>query len=152
MSSKIMLIGLGDLGSISLELLAREPAVGEIVVAGRSIRHSTARCHLALMGALAQGYTPTIRFIPLDLAHREATAEAIYREQPDLIYSTATMQTWWYPDLLPSQQARFWILGDILVIPEPFPWPTAMSIGDVLLAVGVFLFIVRATRSYNGSE
>jgi hypothetical protein len=48
--------------------------------------------------------------------------------------------------LLARQQTLFWILGDALVIPEPFPWPTAMSIGDVLLAVGVFLLIVRMTR------
>ena len=106
MSTKIMLIGLGDLGSISLELLAREPAVEEIVVASRNIQHGAARCNLALLGALAQDYTPSIRFIPLDLTHREATAEAIYREKPDLIYSTATTQTWWYPNLLPRQQAE----------------------------------------------
>ena len=48
--------------------------------------------------------------------------------------------------LLARQQTLFWILGDALVIPEPFPWPTAMSIGDVLLAVGVFLLIVRKSR------
>jgi hypothetical protein len=54
--------------------------------------------------------------------------------------------------VLPSQQALFWILGDILVIPEPFPWPTAMSIGDVLLAVGIFLFIVHTARSRSESE
>jgi len=45
--------------------------------------------------------------------------------------------------VLPTQQAPLWMLGDVLVIPEPFPWPTAMSIGDVLLAVGVFLFITQ---------
>jgi hypothetical protein len=49
--------------------------------------------------------------------------------------------------LLPSQQALFWMLGDILVIPEPFPQPTAMSIGDIVLAVGVFLFILNATHT-----
>jgi hypothetical protein len=54
--------------------------------------------------------------------------------------------------LLPRQQALFWILGDILVIPEPLPWPTAMSIGDVLLAVGVFLLIVHTTLSRDTSE
>jgi len=47
--------------------------------------------------------------------------------------------------LLPRGGARFWMLGDILVIPEPFPWPTAMSVGDLLLAVGVFLFIINIT-------
>jgi hypothetical protein len=49
--------------------------------------------------------------------------------------------------LLPSQQALFWMLGDILVIPEPFPQPTAMSIGDIVLAVGVFLFVLNTTQS-----
>lgn len=48
--------------------------------------------------------------------------------------------------VLPTQQAPLWMLGDVLVIPEPFPQPTAMSIGDVLLAVGVFLFITQAAR------
>jgi hypothetical protein len=106
MSTKIMLIGLGDLGSITLELLAREPEIEEIVVASRNIERTAARCNLALLGALAQGYTPGIRFISLDLTHHEATAEAIYRENPDLIYSTATTQTWWYPNLLPPPQAE----------------------------------------------
>jgi hypothetical protein len=53
---------------------------------------------------------------------------------------------------LPSHQALFWILGDILVIPEPFPWPTALSIGDICLAVGVFLFVLQTTRPRNEGE
>ncbi|MBL7199266.1 MAG: DUF5317 domain-containing protein [Anaerolineae bacterium] len=48
--------------------------------------------------------------------------------------------------LLPPQQARFWFLGDVVVIPAPFPWPTAMSIGDIVLAVGIFWFIVRTSQ------
>jgi hypothetical protein len=39
------------------------------------------------------------------------------------------------------------MLGDILVIPEPLPQPTAMSIGDIMLAVGVFLFVLNTTQS-----
>jgi hypothetical protein len=54
--------------------------------------------------------------------------------------------------VLPSRQALLWILGDVLVIPEPFPWPTAMSIGDIFIAVGVFLFILRTARSRGESE
>ena len=53
--------------------------------------------------------------------------------------------------LLQPNGARFWMLGDNLVIPEPFPWPTAMSIGDIFLAVGVFCFIVRTMRSKSHS-
>ncbi len=54
--------------------------------------------------------------------------------------------------VLPSQQALFWFLGDVLVIPPPFPWPTAMSMGDVLVAVGVFAFILGTTRPHRESE
>jgi hypothetical protein len=54
--------------------------------------------------------------------------------------------------LLARQQTPLWILGDVLVIPEPFPWPTAMSIGDVLLAVGIFLLIVHTTQVENTGE
>ena len=49
--------------------------------------------------------------------------------------------------LLSPGEGLLWFLGDMLVIPEPWPRPTAMSIGDVLLAVGVFLFILQTTRS-----
>jgi hypothetical protein len=48
--------------------------------------------------------------------------------------------------LLPPSEARFWMLGDILVIPEPLPRPTAMSVGDVILAIGVFWFVLRTTQ------
>jgi len=105
MKPTIMLIGLGGLGSIILELLAREEGLGRIVVASRNVTRGTARCNLARLGAVAQGYAPSIRFIPLDLNDKEAVVEAVHREAPDVILSTATMQTWWLPDLLPPEQA-----------------------------------------------
>jgi len=100
----IMLIGLGGLGSVVLELLAREEGLGRIVVGSRNVERSTARCNLARLGAMAQGYTPFISFVPLDLDNREAVAETVHREAPDVIVSTATMQTWWLPSLLPPEQ------------------------------------------------
>ena len=38
-------------------------------------------------------------------------------------------------------QARLWFLSDIMVIPRPFPIPTALSFGDVLIVLGLFLFL-----------
>lgn len=35
---------------------------------------------------------------------------------------------------------RLWFLSDVFVIPRPFPWPTAFSIGDILIVVGVARF------------
>ena len=54
--------------------------------------------------------------------------------------------------LLSPQQARFWFLGDVMVIPPPFPWPAAMSIGDIALAVGVFWFIVRTSQTEEHTD
>jgi hypothetical protein len=100
-----MLIGVGGLGSVLLELLAREDWLGHIVVCGRDTRRGTARCNLAILGALAQGCHPSIEFVQLDLNDIDQTAEVIQRLAPDLILSTATLQTWWLPDLLPKQRA-----------------------------------------------
>jgi hypothetical protein len=38
-------------------------------------------------------------------------------------------------------EARLWFLSDIMVIPRPFPIPTALSVGDVLIVLGLFLFL-----------
>jgi hypothetical protein len=45
--------------------------------------------------------------------------------------------------LLPLAGTRFWFLSDILVVPPPFPLSGVMSVGDVLLAVGMFWLITR---------
>ena len=54
--------------------------------------------------------------------------------------------------LVSRQQAYFWMLGDVLVIPKPFPWPTAMSVGDIMLSVGVFWLVVRTMRPSPNSS
>ncbi|MFQ5751438.1 MAG: saccharopine dehydrogenase NADP-binding domain-containing protein [bacterium] len=105
MKPKIMLIGLGDLGGIILELLAREAFVGQILVASRNLERGVARCNLARLAAMAHGFNPDIKFVQLDLNNQEAVAETIQKAAPELILSTATMQTWWLPELLPPTQA-----------------------------------------------
>lgn len=99
-----MLIGAGGLGSAILELLARESPC-RIVVCSRNAERGAARCNLARLGAMAQGYGPTIDFLPLDLNEQTATAETVRHISPDVILTTATMQTWWLTDLLPPQAA-----------------------------------------------
>jgi hypothetical protein len=36
---------------------------------------------------------------------------------------------------------NLWALSDILVIPRPFPWPTAFSLGDLLIAAGIVVLL-----------
>jgi hypothetical protein len=36
---------------------------------------------------------------------------------------------------------RLWFLSDVLVLPPPFPWPTAFSLGDLVIAAGIILLL-----------
>jgi hypothetical protein len=105
MKPVLMLIGLGDLGGVILEFLAREEGLGRIVVASRDEVGGRARCNLVALGAASQGFEPVIDFVPLDLNQRDEVAETVLREAPDIILTAATMQTWWLPDRLPEPQA-----------------------------------------------
>jgi hypothetical protein len=45
-------------------------------------------------------------------------------------------------DIILSQEAtRLWLLSDILVVPPPFPWPTAFSLGDLLIGAGIIILL-----------
>jgi len=46
-----------------------------------------------------------------------------------------------------SDSTRFIFLGDVLKTPPLYPLPKMYSIGDVLLAIGVFAFIQGAMNS-----
>lgn len=43
--------------------------------------------------------------------------------------------------ILPRASTNLWPLSDILVVPPPFPWPTAFSPGDVLIAIGIVVLL-----------
>jgi hypothetical protein len=46
--------------------------------------------------------------------------------------------------VLPREQTRFWLLSDILPLPPPFPYPTVLSPGDLLIAGGAFWIVQYA--------
>jgi hypothetical protein len=41
-------------------------------------------------------------------------------------------------------ESSLWFLSDVMVIPRPFPIPTALSLGDLLIVLGVFFFLREA--------
>ncbi len=43
--------------------------------------------------------------------------------------------------ILLQQDMRLWVLSDVLVLPPPFPWPTAFSVGDLLVALGIVVLL-----------
>jgi hypothetical protein len=46
--------------------------------------------------------------------------------------------------ILSREATKLWFLSDVFALPRPFPVPSVFSIGDVLVAVGVFLLIQKA--------
>ena len=101
MRPTILIAGLGDLGSVVLELLARERWPGRIVAGSRDLSRVTARVNLARLGALAQGCRPLLEAQRLDLDDEVDSAEVIRRIAPDVILCTATRQSWSLPARLP---------------------------------------------------
>lgn len=106
MNAKIMIVGLGDLGSVLLDLLLRMPECVEVVVGARNVERAAPRCNLAQLAAVAQGSSSRVRLVRLDLDDVAATGRTIAQERPEILLSTATMATWWLPDLLPPEDAR----------------------------------------------
>jgi hypothetical protein len=43
--------------------------------------------------------------------------------------------------ILAREATNLWFLSDILVLPSPFPWPTAFSLGDLLIALGIVVLL-----------
>ncbi len=46
--------------------------------------------------------------------------------------------------VLPREETRLWFLSDIFVLSPPFPIPSVFSVGDVLIAAGIFLLVQHA--------
>lgn len=50
--------------------------------------------------------------------------------------------------ILSKEAARLWALSDILVLPPPFPRPTAFSVGDLVIAAGIVITL-QANDSHS---
>jgi hypothetical protein len=48
--------------------------------------------------------------------------------------------------ILARETTNLWGLSDILVLPPPFPWPTAFSLGDLLIALGIVALLQGSVR------
>jgi hypothetical protein len=70
------------------------------------------------------------------------------------INPTSTLAQWhlgahygYSKDIILSHEAtRLWALSDILVLPHPFPRPTAFSLGDLLIATGIVALLQGHVR------
>jgi hypothetical protein len=100
----VMLIGLGDLGGRVLEFLGLQEGIAKIVVGSRNEERGKKYCNLVRMVSIAHGYDTKIQFVPFDLDQRDQAAETIFGVSPQIIISTASRMTWWFPSLFPIEQ------------------------------------------------
>ena len=102
-NNTLMMIGLGELGGIVLELLARIPNICKIVTTDLNKDYGVRKTNTALMGASYMELYPNIEFVKIDLNNIEETAETIKKVNPRIIYSATTLQSWWVIDALPKE-------------------------------------------------
>jgi len=100
--SRIMVVGLGDLGGHVLEMLVRAPGTYRIITADVREEWGYRKTNIACYGASQLEHYPELEFTPIDLFNVEQTAETIQRYKPDIIYSAATLQSWWVINTLPD--------------------------------------------------
>jgi hypothetical protein len=100
---KILLVGIGELGGIVLELLARIPGICDIATADANADWGFRKTNSAILGASYEGLYPRIDFHHVDLLDIEKTAEMLRRVNPTVIYNGTTLQSWWVVNELPPK-------------------------------------------------
>lgn len=122
--SRIMVLGLGDVGGDVLEMLVRAPGAYHIITGDVREEWGYRKTNIAAYGAAQLGCYPELEFTPVDLFNVEQTAETIVRYKPDIIYVAATLQSWWVISTLPPDvfeeldEARYgpWLPMHLLLV------------------------------------
>jgi hypothetical protein len=100
---KIMLVGIGELGGIVLEYLARIPGMCDIVTADANQDWGFRKTNSAILGASYMDLYPNIEYHHIDLLDLERTAEVLEAVNPTIIYNATTLQSWWVVNELPAE-------------------------------------------------
>lgn len=98
----ILIVGVGELGGIVLEFLARVPGICRIVAADANTEWGLRKTNSCIEGASYAGLYPTVEFESIDLLDVGRTAELIARLEPTIIYNATTLQSWWVVNELPA--------------------------------------------------
>jgi hypothetical protein len=104
----------------------RSRRLGAILIVGLGIA-----CNLAVVVANG-GWMPI-------------TPEALTRINPGSVaeqWSTGTHYSYSKDIILAREDTRLGALSDALIAPPPFPWPTAFSVGDLVVALGVVFLLL----------
>jgi hypothetical protein len=98
----LLIIGPGNVGAHTLDLLARRPDSPRITLAGRDEEHLIRQVNLSRMVATQLGHTPRLDHAVIDVHDIDRTAETLAELRPDIIFSTVSLQAWWVINELPK--------------------------------------------------
>ena len=99
----ILIIGLGEVGGKTLELLARKLGIVRIVGADVNEDYGFQKVNNATFGAQLEGIYPNIDFVKIDLTDVDRTSETLARIKPSVIFNATSLQSYWVVELLPRE-------------------------------------------------
>ena len=91
----VVVIGLGDLGSRVLDILARSRRIERLVGSGRDAEHGAARTSQCRLVAALQGGPQRVEFARNDVSDVAATATLLRDLDADVVVTAASRHTWW---------------------------------------------------------
>ena len=91
----VVVIGLGDLGSRVLDILARSQRLERLVGSSRDAEHGEARAAQCRLVAALQGGPRQVEFVRNDVSDIAATAGLLRSLDPDVMVTAASRHTWW---------------------------------------------------------
>jgi hypothetical protein len=91
----VLVVGLGDLGSRVLDILARSSRIERLVGSGRNAERGAARAAQCRLVAALQGGPRHVEFARNDVSDVAATARLLHSLQPEVIVIAASRHTWW---------------------------------------------------------
>jgi len=110
---KVLIVGLGELGGQVYQLLLNSGTPLRIVTADVDEDSGVRKTNLMKYVAGQMGLDRTVEFQKMDLFNLDQTAAMLRKINPDIIYSAATLQSWWVITILPPDvfqkldEARF---------------------------------------------
>jgi hypothetical protein len=76
-----------------------------------------------------------------------ATNGGVMPADPDAIATAGLAGEEGFANSAPAQDALLGFLGDVFAVPDGLPFANVFSVGDVVILLGAFLVLHRATRS-----
>ena len=105
---KVLVVGLGDIGTHILEVLARTPSIAQVTAVDIADPDEKNRAtYSAELGALHHGQVSRMEYTQLDVSNTGETAEFIKSKSPDCVISCTSLLSWWVPQAhLPDEVFR----------------------------------------------